>query len=121
MTAVGRLGWIQVDSLDPLRVAQFWSKMLDRPIGEVLGDPPHYVGLPAVDSADVVVSFHRVPERKTVKNRLHFDVVVDDVEAASARVVELGGRVHAESDFTEYGFSWRVVADPEDNEFCLVY
>jgi Glyoxalase-like domain len=24
-------------------------------------------------------------------------------------------------DFREHGFRWRVMADPEGNEFCLVY
>ena len=45
MTAVGRLGWVQVDSVDPVGLARFWSAVLGRPIGESYGDPPRYVGL----------------------------------------------------------------------------
>ena len=66
------------------------------------------------------MSFQRVPEVKTVKNRLHLDVVVEDVEAASARVVELGGSVEV-AEVHEYGFQWRVATDPEGNEFCLIF
>ena len=66
------------------------------------------------------MSFQRVPEAKTVKNRLHLDIVVDDVEAAADRVVELGGSVESDA-YREYGFSWRLAADPEGNEFCLIF
>jgi predicted enzyme related to lactoylglutathione lyase len=66
------------------------------------------------------VSFQRVPETKSVKNRLHLDVVVDDVDVAAARVLELGGSVEA-AEVHEYGFRWRLAADPEGNEFCLIF
>jgi hypothetical protein len=32
------------------------------------------------------------PNQKVVKNRMHFDIVVDDVEVATSRIVALGGR-----------------------------
>jgi predicted enzyme related to lactoylglutathione lyase len=68
-----------------------------------------------------VVSFHRVPDAKTVKNRLHLDLEVDDIGAATARIESLGSKRLPSDDFSEYGFSWRVMADPDGNEFCLVY
>ncbi len=68
------------------------------------------------------MSFQRVPEPKITKNRVHLDLVVDDVNAATARIESLGGRRRRPgADFTEYGFSWRTMADPEGNEFCLIY
>jgi predicted enzyme related to lactoylglutathione lyase len=90
-------------------------------IDAALGEPPHYLGLVPAGSGAPAVSFHRVPEAKVVKNRLHFDVAVDDVETASARIEDLGGSRLASNDFSEYGFHWRVMADPEGNEFCLIY
>jgi hypothetical protein len=33
----------------------------------------------------------------------------------------LGGRRRDDHDFHEHGFSWRRMADPEGNEFCLIY
>ncbi len=121
MERVGRLGWIQVDSADPVRLAAFWSHVLGVEIDAALGEPPHYLGLVPSGPGAPVVSFHRVPEAKVVKNRLHFDVAVDDVEVASARIEDLGGSRLAGDDFSEYGFHWRVMADPEGNEFCLIY
>jgi predicted enzyme related to lactoylglutathione lyase len=120
MEAVGRLGWIQIDCADPVGLATFWGAMLGQAFDEPLGDPVHYLGLVPTVPGSPVVSFQRVPEAKTVKNRLHLDVVVDDVDAAVARVVDLGGSVGPEATH-EYGFSWRVAADPEGNEFCLIY
>jgi predicted enzyme related to lactoylglutathione lyase len=120
MRAIGRLGWIQMDAVDPLQLAAFWGKVLGRQVDEPLGDPPHYVGLVA-SGDDVIVSFQRVPDGKTVKNRLHFDIEVADVDLAQTRIEALGGRRLAMDDFAEHGFSWRQMADPEGNEFCLIF
>jgi predicted enzyme related to lactoylglutathione lyase len=122
MEGVGRWGWCAVDCADPLRLAAFWSEVLGMEIDEgYLGDPPHYVGLIPATPGGPVITFNRVPEPKTVKNRLHFDVEVEEVEAATARVLELGGHRAPTGDFDEYGFRWRVMSDPEDNEFCLIF
>jgi predicted enzyme related to lactoylglutathione lyase len=121
MDAIGRLGWIQIDCADPMAQATFWGGVLGQEVGRALGDPAHYVGLvPTVPGAPEV-SFQRVPEPKAVKNRLHMDIAVDDVDAAAVRVVELGGSIVPREDVHEYGFSWRLAADPEGNELCLVY
>jgi predicted enzyme related to lactoylglutathione lyase len=119
--AVGRLGWIQVACADPERLASFWSQVLAVQIVSRLGDPAQFVNLAAAEPGAPQVCFQRVPEPKTVKNRLHFDIAVDDVDAACARVEELGGRRRDEHDFHEHGYSWRRMADPDGNEFCLIY
>jgi predicted enzyme related to lactoylglutathione lyase len=121
MERVGRLGWIQIDCADPVGLARFWSHVLGVEIESALGEPPHYLGLVPASSGAPVVSFHRVSEAKVGKNRLHFDIAVDDVGAASARIEDLGGVRLPFDEFGEYGFHWRVMADPEGNEFCLVY
>jgi predicted enzyme related to lactoylglutathione lyase len=56
-----------------------------------------------------------------MKNRLHFDLEVDDIGAATERIERLGGKRLPSDDFSEYGFHWRVMTDPDGNEFCLVY
>jgi len=119
--AVGRLGWIQIDCADPLRLATFWGAMLGQAFDQPLGEPVHYIGLVPTTPGAAIVSFQRVPEAKAVKNRLHLDIEVDDVDVAAARVVELGGSIAPGDDFHEYGFSWRLAADPEGNEFCLIF
>ncbi|MEU5292693.1 VOC family protein [Streptomyces umbrinus] len=63
--------------------------------------------------------FQRVPEPKTVKNRLHIDVHAGDRprEAEVARLTGLGAAVLRE--VKEQGGEWVVMTDPEGNEFCV--
>jgi predicted enzyme related to lactoylglutathione lyase len=119
--AVGRLLWTIIDCSDPIALAEFWSQVFGLTHEEPFGDPPQYTGLLPTVPGGPALGFQRVPERKTVKNRLHLDVMVDDVEKATARIEELGGNRVPGPDFEEYGGRWRVMADPEGNEFCLIY
>ena len=68
----------------------------------------------------LMLVLQQVPEAKSGKNRAHFDVVVDDLDDATAQVEELGGRwIEPGKTHELEGFSWRCMADPEGNEFCL--
>ncbi|MHB8342405.1 MAG: VOC family protein [Mycobacteriales bacterium] len=61
-----------------------------------------------------------VPERTTVKNRLHLDLRADGVptEVELQRLLELGA--HRVDVGQSPEVSWVVLADPEGNEFCLL-
>ncbi|MFD4948152.1 VOC family protein [Streptomyces sp. NPDC058239] len=63
--------------------------------------------------------FQRVPEAKTVKNRLHLDVHAgpERREAEVTRLEGLGATVLRRVE--EPGGTWTVLADPEGNEFCV--
>lgn len=63
--------------------------------------------------------FQRVPEAKTVKNRLHLDVHAGagHREAEAERLESLGARVLRR--VREAGGEWTVMTDPEGNEFCV--
>ena len=121
MEPLGRLGWIQIDCRDPKRLARFWGAVFGLAIDSTLGEPAHYVCLAQAGPDHPHVSFQRVAEPKTLKNRLHLDIQVDDIVQATAQIEILGGRRLQGEDFWEHGFRWRVMADPEGNEFCLVY
>ena len=65
------------------------------------------------------VLFQRVPEAKTVKNRVHLDLHVgpDRREDEVARLLGLGAtELHRAS---QGPFEWATLADPEGNEFCV--
>jgi predicted enzyme related to lactoylglutathione lyase len=61
----------------------------------------------------------RVPEAKVVKNRMHFDLEVEDLDRATAEIERLGGRWRDGKDRETVGYRWRTMADPEGNEFCI--
>ncbi|SDG18897.1 hypothetical protein SAMN05216553_10690 [Lentzea fradiae] len=65
------------------------------------------------------MAFQPVPERKDVKNRVHLDFVVEDIEAAVVKAVSLGA-VREGVVVTDAKGSFQVMRDPEGNEFCFV-
>ena len=62
--------------------------------------------------------FVRVPEGKTIKNRVHLDVMPDDrtQDEEIARLTRLGATVLSDR---RPEFGWVLLADPEGNEFCV--
>jgi Glyoxalase-like domain len=134
------------DCADPNRLARFWAEAL----GYKLDDPPagyqrwedwlRDQGIPEErwndasaaadpDGAGPRIYFQRVPEPKTVKNRVHLDLDVsggasvpierrrEQVEAEAERLTGIGAtRLRA---VEELGVYWVVMHDPEANEFCV--
>lgn len=114
-TPVGTFAHVVIDCADPERLAEFWSQALGV---EVAMRWHQYVILHGAGESQPGLAFQRVPEPKAGKNRVHLDLMVDDLDRAQARVEALGGRfleTHAES-----AVAVRVMADPEGNELCLV-
>jgi hypothetical protein len=74
----------------------------------------------ALDCADAGPAwmFVRVPEGKTVKNRLHPDLVTTDLAAEVDRILGLGADQQAEHD--QGGYRWYTLTDPEGNEFDVI-
>ena len=109
-----------VDAGDCEVLARFWSQALGWRItyessNEWCIEPPE--GSPAVDVAPDIL-FVKVPDRKTAKNRLHFDLRPKDQAAQVQRLIDLGARRVDVGQSDEV--SWVVLADPEDNEFCVL-
>lgn len=113
------LNTFTVDAHDPARLAEFWSKALDWLI-LTTGDEEAMIA-PGTDPSAlpgaVPLLFLRNPVAKSVKNRLHLDLVPDDQQAEVARLVRLGA---SEVDIGQHDVDWVVMADPEGNEFCVL-
>jgi len=62
--------------------------------------------------------FLRVPEDKTIKNRLHFDLRPGDQGEEVRRLVGLGAQRVSIGQGSDV--SWVVLADPDGNEFCVL-
>jgi predicted enzyme related to lactoylglutathione lyase len=109
------LNEIVVDCADPPRLTRFWAAVLG---GEPVDRDPDwsYVDPP---EGQLRLAFQQVPEGKEVKNRLHLDIEVDDIDAARARLTAEGAVPVADLRTTAHG-RFQVMLDPEGNEFCLV-
>ncbi len=104
---------VTFDCADPQKLAEFWSKAT----GYHVKESNEYMATLAPERGRPNLLFIKVPEPKTVKNRVHLDVAVSDIEAEATRLIELGA-TRGES-YQESGFAWTVMADPEGNEFCI--
>lgn len=112
---MSRLGLV-LDCHDPERLADFWAAALDYKRAGALGQ---YVVLAAPEPGQPKLLLQQVPEPKTVKNRVHFDIEVPDIESESARLEALGATRTGPGAMSEHGFAWILMADPEGNEFCV--
>ena len=106
-----------IDSTDPWALGRWWSELLGWPIDEEDSDDDEvYLQPPGGDGRPQLAVF-RVPEEKSVKNRLHLDFVPDDQDAEVRRAESLGAR---RVDIGQGSPTWVVLADPEGNEFCIL-
>lgn len=115
-----RLSELVLNCNDPDMLSRFWCGVLgyvelSRDATDVEIGPASGFGGPAP-----TIVFALVSDKKVLPLRLHLDVspVDRDQEAELDRLLTLGAR------FTDVGQtggeSWRVLADPEGNEFCLL-
>jgi predicted enzyme related to lactoylglutathione lyase len=106
-----------VDAHDPQRLAEFWAAVLGWTVSPPDDDEDVEIVGPGPGPT---LLFQKVPEAKTVKNRLHLDVnAIDGTDQAAEveRVVALGAKP---VDIGQRDVSWVVLADPEGNEFCIL-
>ena len=104
---------VTFDCEDSLVTARFWAAALGTDMEED-GASSDKAFVEAAGWGGPNMWFIRVPEPKTAKNRMHFDLrapgsVADEV----ARLVALGASVLREHE------SHTVMRDPEGNEFCV--
>ena len=108
---------VTVDAADPRRLAEFWGELLGY---KVTYDSDDEVAIETPDESGPAVLFLKVPDDKRVKNRLHFDLKPDDQDAEVERALSLGA-THVEiGQERDPDVTWKVLADPEGNEFCIL-
>jgi hypothetical protein len=116
---------LAIDCADPSGLARFWCSVLDYEVQEeddgfvAIGSPVVPEGKNRPGPVPPVLTFARVPEGKTVKNRVHLDVNPTDREqdAEIARLVGLGATVVIDN---RPEFGWVTLTDPEGNEFDVL-
>ena len=116
---VSRFTELCIDSTNPRELARFWAEVLGWRI-ENEADDEDEIELVDPDGGKPTLLFVRVPEAKTVKNRLHIDVNARDREQAEEveRLLGLGATLADVGQGDDV--TWVVMADPEGNEFCVL-
>lgn len=117
---------LAIDCADPVGLARFWCAVLGYEVQDeendvvTIGSPALPEGRKQQGPVPPTLTFAKVPEGKTIKNRLHLDVNATDREQDDevARLLDLGAR-HADVGQTGEE-SWVCLADPEGNEFCVL-
>lgn len=112
-----RISSIAIDAAEPRVIADFWCRVLD---WRVIDEEDGVISIGPADGSWPTIDVVPVPEKKTVKNRLHLDLRADGTSTADElqRLLDLGARrtdVGQGPDVT-----WVVLSDPEGNEFCLL-
>jgi hypothetical protein len=103
---------VTFDAANALTLATFWAAALGSDVDQ--DSTPDKAFVEAAGWGGPNLWFNRVPEPKTAKNRVHFDLRAPGPMAAEvARLERLGATVTGRhQDLT-------VMADPEGNEFCV--
>ncbi len=112
---------VTFDAAEPYALAGFWSQVTG--YGEDPEDPnepEHTEALLVAPDGRAALLFVTVPEPKTVKNRVHLDLMPTDRtrDEEVDRLLGIGATLvadHRRPDST----GWAVLADPEGNEFCV--
>ena len=113
-----KIGYLVQDAVDSKRLARFWCELLGTQIDTEVGEGEFIVLATTAEGYSIVIQ--RVPELKLGKNRVHLDLIVEDLDAATELVTSLGGTWNEPGLTREVdGYRWRVMADPEGNEFDL--
>ena len=114
--AIARLPLIAIDCPDPGALARFYGAMLDWKIDDSTNPAS------VCSENGQCISFHQVagytPPTWPTQERpqqMHLDMLVDDLDAAEAAVIELGATKHPDQP----GTSFRVFLDPAGHPFCL--
>ncbi|MBP2321495.1 catechol 2,3-dioxygenase-like lactoylglutathione lyase family enzyme [Kibdelosporangium banguiense] len=116
-----RISELVIKARDPQRLAAFWCEVLGFTVFGTAEDGVVEIGPPGgFGGLQPTLCFVPSTEPQAGRLPLHFDVNATDrdQDAELERLLELGARP---ADVGQTGEeSWRVLADPEGNEFCLL-
>ncbi|MEU8763312.1 VOC family protein [Streptomyces sp. NPDC048659] len=113
----GPIAAVVVDCADPREMARFWDGAMDWTLHEVADT---HATLRSAKGVGPYLEFVRTPDAKTGWNRVHLDVAPyreGDIPTEEARLRALGAQ---DPGIDQSTISWRILSDPEGNEFCLL-
>ncbi|MGY1495268.1 VOC family protein [Streptomyces sp. QTS52] len=113
----GPIAAVVVDCADPRAMARFWEEAMDWTLHEVTDDRAL---LRSAKGVGPYLEFLRTPHLKDMRHRVHLDVVPSLGDGQAAEVTRLEALGATLADTGRGDFPWRILADPEGNEFCVL-
>jgi predicted enzyme related to lactoylglutathione lyase len=109
---------ISFDAHNAAELAQFWAEALHRTVNDGATEDFASIAADTDSRLGPLLMFHKVPEGKSVKNRVHFDLEAAEVLTEADRLTSLGAKQIR--SLAENNNRWISFIDPEGNEFDLV-
>jgi predicted enzyme related to lactoylglutathione lyase len=113
----GPIAAVVVDCADPRAMARFWGEAMDWTLHEVTDD---HALLRSAKGVGPYLEFLRTPHLKDMWNRVHLDLLPYPVDGQAAEVARLEVLGATLADVGQGDVPWKVLADPEGNEFCVL-
>jgi Glyoxalase-like domain len=113
---------VNIKARDDSALGRFWAEALGWSVSSeepgVINVGPEGFNYP--DPVAVCIDICRVPEPKTVKNRVHVDLATTSAVHQADLVARLQDLGATRADVGQGDVPWTVLADPEGNEFCVL-
>jgi predicted enzyme related to lactoylglutathione lyase len=109
---------VSIDCADAATLADFWAAALGRTVNDGASTASAGIAADVTTTSGPLLLFHQVPEPKTVKNRLHFDLRASSYAEELDRLIGLGAT--KVNEVVKGDNRWTTLADPEGNEFDLL-
>ncbi|MEN9645244.1 MAG: hypothetical protein RL238_1913 [Actinomycetota bacterium] len=110
-----RITTVIINAEQPERLISFWCAVFQT---EVAVQDAGITWLARQAEGAVGFGIQQVDRKRGTHTETHLDIEVDDLDVAQQQVEALGGSLLAVRRLPD-GFEWRVMADPDGNEFCL--
>jgi hypothetical protein len=113
----GPIAALVVHCANPRAMVGFWNDATDWTTHEVTDE---FAQLRSSDGVGPYLEFVRSPDPDGVPTRVHIDLrpyAGDDQSAEVARLLDMGA---AQVDIGQGDAPWKVLTDPEGNEFCVL-
>ena len=109
---------LSLNAHNAAQLANFWTQALHRTVNDSATEDFASIAADTDSRVGPLLMFHKVPEGKTVKNPVHFDLEAADVLTEADRLTRLGAK--QVRPLAENNNRWISFIDPEGNEFDLV-
>jgi predicted enzyme related to lactoylglutathione lyase len=105
---------VTVNSTDAESLAAWWAAQLG---AETLATNEGWYVTLGGDGMPVRLSFQKVDDPTPGRNKLHLDLLTEDLAAETARLVDAGATEVGQRSAGD--FHWVTLTDPDGNEFCV--